>query len=303
MDYMNYFKYCCKEIPYIIKRNKINAHNLDIPAQKNRVNIFQYHPEKIYNYVNIPYNLGDSLGEVIISYLLGKKGINIDVPISKTRHLNCVGSNILSSYQDATIWGAGANPQYPSKEMLFCQKLSRRKLDIRAVRGPLTRKVLLELGYICPEVYGDPAILMPLIYKPIVQKKRKYIVIPQFQQERKMANDYPDEFFVSMNTNNYRYVIDQITSSEIVYTSSLHGIILAESYGIPAVFFRSLKHTSRPEKRINFKFYDWYLSTNRTSFPRGESLEEAKKLSPPILPDLNPLIQGLLDTFPYDLWE
>lgn len=67
------------ELPLIIHANSINARYLDIPAKKNRVNIFQYHPEKLgYNlYQSQPYNLGDSLGEVIIQYLLDQRSIKI----------------------------------------------------------------------------------------------------------------------------------------------------------------------------------------------------------------------------------
>lgn len=303
MNIVSNIKSLNKEISCIIKRNKINGRCLDIPAKKNKVNIFQYHPEKVFSYVQNPYNLGDSLGEIIVEFLLNSKGIDIDADVSITKHFNCVGSNIFSSYQDATIWGSGANPQLPTRSQVICQKISRRKLDIRAVRGPLTRDVLLNMGYNCPEVYGDPAILMPLIYNPVSQKKRKYIVIPQFQQEIDMRKQYPNEYIVSMNTNDYKFVIDQIVSSEIVYTSSLHGIILAEAYGVPAIFFRRLKHISRLEFNINFKFHDWYRSTGRESFPRGETLEEALNLDPPSLPNLDSLVKGLLDTFPYDLWE
>lgn len=308
MDLFNKVKYykklSCftyKELPYIIKRNRINARYLDIPAKKNRVNIFQYHPERFYASVKTPYNLGDSLGEVIIKYFLEQKGIDIDAPVSKTKHFNCVGSNIFGSYQDATIWGSGVWNYYPSRSICFCQKLSRRKLDIRAVRGPLTREVLIKLGYNCPNIYGDPAILMPMIYKPVVKKTHKYIIIPQFVHEPILRTEYPNESFVSMNTNDYKFVIDQIVSSEIVYTSSLHGIILAESYGVPAVLFRRTRKGE--DSWYNFKYHDWYLSTNRKDFPRAESFEEALNLTPPPLPKLDSLIQGLLDSFPYDLWE
>ncbi len=301
-SYLRILRYILSEIPYIVKADKINARYLDIPAKKNRVNVFQYHPERFgYNLVNnSPYNLGDSLGEVIIRFLLAQKGIDFDKPVSKTRHLNCVGSNIFGSYQDSTIWGSGACPYYPYKSMQFCQKLSRRKLDVRAVRGPLTRDVLMKLGFSCPEVYGDPAILMPRIYFPPFSKTcqmRKRIVIPQFVCEQKLRDEYPDEHIVSMNTDDYKSVIDEILSSEIVYSSSLHGIILAESYGIPAVFFRGLK------KSADFKYLDYYYSTGRKDIVVAESFEEALKMEPLPLPDFSKMRQGLLDSFPYDLWE
>ena len=63
------------EFRLIVNRNSINAHYLNISAKKNKVNIYEYHPEllgyELYN--RSPYNLGDSLGKVISQYLLGKQ--------------------------------------------------------------------------------------------------------------------------------------------------------------------------------------------------------------------------------------
>ena len=73
------------------------------------------------------------------------------------------------------------------------------------------------------------------------------MIIPQFYSEQSFREKNHEGFIVSMNTDDYKSVIDEICASEIVYTSSLHGIILAESYGIPAVFFRGL------DKAVDFK--------------------------------------------------
>lgn len=292
--YLLFFK---QELLLIIHANKIIGRYMDIPAKRNRVNIFQYHPEKSYFnlWQNQPYNLGDSLGDVIVRFLLEQKGIDIDRPVSKTKHLYCVGSNIHSGYQNATIWGSGTFPK--TKKRVFLQKISRRKLDIRAVRGPLTRQVMLQWGHLCPEVYGDPAVLLPLIYNPSVLKSQKRLVIPQFYSEEEFRKNHPDERMISMNTNDYKSVIKEILASSIVYTSSLHGIILAEAYGIPAVFFRGLPKT------LDFKYLDYYYSTGRYDVILSDSFEEALKTSPPQLPDLRKLQKDLLDSFPYDLWE
>ena len=298
MGFLSSAKYIVNEMPFILKANRINARYLDIPAKKNKVNIFQYHPERFgYNLAQSQdINLGDSLGEVIIKFLLTQKGIDIDATVSRTKHFNCVGTNIHGSYQDATIWGSGIYPPQ-SRAEAFCQKLSHRKLDIRAVRGPLTKKVLEDYGHHCPAVFGDPAILMPLIYNPNIEKKRHALVIPQFIKEKEFRDNHPDIHMVSMNTRDYKYVIDEIVASEIVITSSLHGIILAETYGIPAVFFRGLP------KYKDFKYYDWYQSTGRFDIPFSDTYEEALEITPPPVPDLTGLVKGLLDSFPYDLWE
>ena len=110
----------------------------------------------------------------------------------------------------------------------------------------------MKYGHKCPEVYGDPAILMPLIYQPKVEIKHDLLVIPQYVTEVDFRKNHPELFVVSMNTNDYKSVIDAIASSKKVITSSLHGIILAEAYGVPAVFFRGLG------KQIDFKYLDYY---------------------------------------------
>ena len=298
----NHIKYDIRQIQYIRHADEINCF-IDVPAKDHCVNIYDYQPKK-YNYTmpqGSPYNLGDYLGKVIIKYLLDQKGIPIDKYISKRKHLFAVGSNIMGSdikgnYQNATIWGSGCIKE-PSRREYFFQKISHRHLDIRAVRGPLSREILLRLGHECPEVYGDPAILLPIIYEPRFIKKRDYLIIPQLYCEKSFREKNYDGFIVSMNTDDYKSVIDEICASEIVYTSSLHGIILAESYGIPAVFFRGL------DKVFDFKYRDWYSSTKRPNVHFCETLEEALNTTPPPIPGLEQLQQGLLDCFPYDLWE
>lgn len=190
----NNLKWCLRQVRYILKADDINCF-IDVPAKEHRVNIYDYKPQKygfdLYN--NSPYNLGDSLGIVICQHLLSERNINIDAYVSCKKHLFTVGSNIFGSnikgnYQNATIWGSGII-QEPTPGVTFFQKIARRKLDIRAVRGPLTRNILLKFGHKCPERYGDPAVLMPLIYQPKREKRHPYSVILQFVHERKFRGE------------------------------------------------------------------------------------------------------------------
>lgn len=82
----------------------------------------------------------------------------------------------------------------------------------------------------------------------------------------------------------------------MVYSSSLHGIILAESYGVPSVFLRQ----GMEEEML--KYYDWYFATGRYEVRSATSLAEAKETEPMKLPELEELREGLLQSFPYDLW-
>ena len=284
-------------------KNDIMLYYPDVKAQDNHVNVhihdvkktgWDYHDNGQY-----PYNLGDVLAMPIINFMLAKKGIKADKVVKGCKHLYTVGSGGLRSFQDTTIWGTGI--MYDGLKGLWFEKYwdaKHRHLDIRAVRGPMTRDVFLKLGHQCPEVYGDPGILMPLIYQPVVERGfKEYAIIPQYTTENEVRKYFPDDKIISMNSNDYKSVIDKIVSCKKVYSSSLHGIILAEAYGVPAVFFRAV------DPRVDFKYKDYYASTGRYDVPMAGCLAEALSFAAPSIPDLTALQRGLIGAFPYDLWE
>ena len=199
------------------------------------------------------YNVGDYLSKVVFEMLMHHFNIK-SYWTGKTKCVAHIGSIIQFLGQNCVIYGSGflfkwAMPQFARKKL---------KLDIRAVRGPLTRKVLLELGYSVPKVYGDPAILLPLFYYPNLKKDKEFIVIPHESHYKDYINKpYP---VVSTLTNDWKSFINSIVSAQLVISSSLHGIIIAETYGIPAIF---LDETENPDQ---LKYEDYYLSTGRTKF-------------------------------------
>lgn len=239
-------------------------------------------------------NVGDDLSMVVTDFMLKRKGINPNKIVKETKHLYTIGSIIQYGYVDATVWGSGFayNPYF---EIGLFHRSGFRNLDVRCVRGPLSRKTLIDLGHDCPEVYGDPAVLTPLIYNPKIEKSKDYIIIPQVEREYEFEGIGEDENIVSMN-NDYTYVVDKIKSAHKVISSSMHGIILAESYGVPAVFYQNR------EDGMNYKFIDWYNSSSR-EFSSCKTLRESINHDPMPLPDVSILQKNLLDSFPYDLWE
>lgn len=265
--------------------------------RRNKYGLYQEHSKR--NVVNIEYwkreeNLGDMLAPVICQWMLERKGIATDKKINKTRHLLTLGSILGTKGQfDATVWGSGVHT------MKSCAAVFRRshyrKFDVRSVRGPLTRSALLAAKYDCPAIYGDPAILLPLIF-PCSGVEKKYdtsLVLHHSQQ----SASYHDIHEITILTSDYHYFINEICASNRIISSSLHGIILAESYGIPAVFV-----CQGVENEI-MKFYDWYFSTGRMNVKVAQSLEEALEMEPMPLPDLTNMRKQLMDVFPYDLWE
>ncbi len=265
---------------------------------RNDFMLLDYSNKALNNRVNLNYwdavdNLGDAISPIIVNWMLSLRGILPEKHINKKKHLYAVGSILTAGIQDATVWGSGV------LRGNLLHRLEKRNLDIRAVRGPLTRTVLLDYGYDVPEVYGDPAILMPEIYVPNNKEKiMKYGVILHHTSELQrnaLSNSDKNVLVIDIRTNDYMSFLDQLNSVDVVISQSLHGIILAEGYGIKAVLLK-------PQSDF-FKYYDYYYGTERMHFPIAETIEEAMNLIPPSLPNFNFMREKLKESFPYDIYE
>ena len=134
-----------------------------------------------------------------------------------------------------------------------------------------------------------------LVMQNISEKKYKYSIIRHLKN-----NDEPQDssaHYINVNTSDYKHFINEICASELVLSSSLHGIILAEVYGVPAVFVNENMDNEL------MKFYDWYFATGRQTVVIAESIEKALAVTPMKLPDLSEMRKNLIKNFPYDLFE
>lgn len=134
---------------------------------------------------------------------------------------------------------------------------------IHAVRGPLTRELLLKQKYECPETYGDPALLYPRFYKPNIIKKFKYGIVPHYiDKKNSWVNSFknnPEVKIIDVLDYNINRFVDELNECEIILSSSLHGIICADSYDIPAYWIE----LSNKVQGNGFKFKDYFMSVNR----------------------------------------
>src|SRR5262249_43989778 len=130
-------------------------------------------------------------------------------------------------------------------------------------------------------------------FKKKEQGEYDYLIIPHYSEQKL----FPKELFgekVVYPTEPWNVVISKILNSQLVIASSLHGIIVAEAFGIPAI---CLKITMNEPM---FKYIDYYSGTNRPNFRYATSLDEALKMDgePPFICDLNKLYQA----FPFEFW-
>lgn len=138
-----------------------------------------------------------------------------------------------------------------------------------AVRGKKTRNILINAGFECPEVYGDPALLMPMLYTPQkCEDKYRVGVICHYVHEElpgflKNDLDCVKKIHINRSYDKITEFIDEVCSCDYIISSSLHGLIIANAYGVPAVRMIVKGHSLHPNKsgqdRQNFKYED-YLS-------------------------------------------
>jgi len=179
-------------------------------------------------------NYGDLLSKYLVEKISGKevKWIHPKKQAwykwDKTNYVT-IGSVLHHASKDSIVWGSGIidREQQPTKA------------DFRAVRGPQTRKFLLELGFECPEVYGDPALLLPKYYHPKVEKKYKLGIIPHYHDFKFVSENYMNDteiLVIDLMTMDVEEVTRQILSCEKTISSSLHGVIVSHAYEIPSIW-------------------------------------------------------------------
>jgi pyruvyltransferase len=235
-------------------------------------------------------NFGDHLSEIVTRQLLALQGLSLDQEVSKSARLLAIGSILQYSANDDHIWGTGWNGKVP--EIMFKSK----RLNLHAVRGPLTREFLRSRGFTVPKVYGDPALLMPHLFKGRFTPNpcRDYVFVPNLHDLSILPPKTPN---VISPLQGWNRVIEQILEAKLVLASSLHGLVIAEAYGIPARYVR----LSQTEDL--FKYKDYYFGSGRleSEFQFANSIAEGQEMGG--MPGLRFDHQSLLDAFPLHLWN
>lgn len=251
-------------------------------------------------------NWGDDINYWFLKELADKKIFNYSnliawmIPKSENNIL-AIGSIIESHCKsNSIIWGSGAmNAQH----ILQC-----RPAKVLAVRGPLTRNLMLSKGIDCPMVYGDPALLLSLYYHPKVEKKYKVGIIPHYMDLRnplieKILKSSDDIILINLKSyDDWHEIPDKINECEMILSSSLHGLIVSDTYNVPNVW---VSFSNEVIGGGEFKFMDYFASVKRNTMKpiKIESMADfsksihAKNEWKPIHFDFKQLI----DNCPFDI--
>lgn len=198
-------------------------------------------------------NFGDALTPYIIQKLSGCEVALGNPRIPGIKYM-CTGSILNWECVDSIVWGCGIankNDNIPEQH------------DIRATRGILSAEAANKYGH-SVKVWGDPAMLLPRIYAPRKNPEKRFIkniigILPHYVDYKAYCEIAPKHVKVINVLNTVEQVIDEICNCDVIVSSSLHGIITAHAYGIPAVYAASIMGIGGD----GFKFEDYYATVGR----------------------------------------
>jgi pyruvyltransferase len=196
-------------------------------------------PIRAYWWNEVP-NLGDVLGPMVL------RSLGFEVIWTGSHYAEwIVGGSVLERFPDrpVTVWGSGRF------------SLSRPKPDLSqarvlALRGDLTARNVSGLDH--DPALGDPGLLADRLVKRSRTPDRAEVIVPHWS-DGTMARLYPDHPVVDV-TGDPMMALQQIADASGVIASSLHGIVLADAFGLPRRW-EPCSACIPP-----FKFYD-YAST------------------------------------------
>ena len=105
-------------------------------------------------------NFGDFLSPIIVDQCLRAHGFTMLDEAPCDARLLALGSILQSAYDGDVVTGSVGSTVW--KMMKRFSKVTH--LDIRALRGPRTQEVMRRRGIAVPDIFGDPALLLPSLF-------------------------------------------------------------------------------------------------------------------------------------------
>lgn len=240
-------------------------------------------------------NFGDELARLIVKRVMALKGVQLSWrgAIRSSPTFFSLGSVTSLSRNGDVLWGTG----HLSADIPALQK-GVKSLSIRALRGPLTRELLVDLHGLMnvPTVFGDPGVLVPRIFpewEPI-RSIEDTLILPHLDDDPKKLVGIKGVDVV-LPTEDPVGIVRRIAGANRIITSSLHGKILADAYGVPCEVYQG-KTTAR------FKFDDFALGSDQEAFEFHPTVTSAIHADSSLPPRMDQVSDRLLDTFPMDIW-
>lgn len=206
-------------------------------------------------------NFGDELSPLIVSAVTGRR---VEWATPARAELVSVGSvfELAGRYPScAAVWGTGLRGEPDTAvSAKFLQNLG----NVLAVRGPRTRAAL---SLSSETVLGDPGLLAYMLVSSGRATNKRKVFIPHFTTWNSreglglLGKARSQGFEVIEPSRPPIEVIRAVAGASFVISSSLHGVIVAHSLGIPASL---LAVGGRAGHEPDWKFKDYFESIEAT---------------------------------------
>ncbi len=214
-------------------------------------------------------NVGDVFSKKVASEYFSSEILGVGNEVLDSSNLLLIGS--IFEWVDKHSYVCGTGLINSSSRLRFKPK------KINCVRGPLTAYYLKKQGISVGEVFGDPGLLISKFYKKEYKSTHKIGIIPHYVDKDSIWINYCRELGIHILDvlSPLDQFVQQLQMCDVVYSSSLHGIIFSHSYGKRALW------VDISDKVIGngFKFFDYYMSV-------GVSPENVKRFK--VSPRTNP---------------
>ncbi|WP_434662553.1 polysaccharide pyruvyl transferase family protein [Klebsiella sp. MISC125] len=177
-----------------------------------------------------------------------------------------IGSLLNRSRKNFRVWGTGYMNWHERAQ----------GGTLHAVRGRFSAEKLAKEGFEYCSVWGDPAILLPLVY-PLKSPSKKYElgIIPHLKDFDFFSNKYHQNnnvHIINLNTTDIESVLNQMVMCERIISTSLHGVIVGHAYKIPTLW---IKHNDIDTDGL--KFDDYFDSVKIEPYDGFDNFDEIIK--------------------------
>ncbi|MFP5077636.1 polysaccharide pyruvyl transferase family protein [Rhizobium sp. YIM 134829] len=211
-------------------------------------------------------NLGDALSAVVVSVMSGLaiKPASFDQPVERMAAVGTIGHAQRNGR--VHLWGTGFDLSRNSAGALAGYSVpDKTDLVVHAVRGRQTAKGLRALGVEVPDVFGDPVWFLPRIFPLEGLKKRKelgvIVHISELEEATAVAKvkaalvrygipaELADDIaiintYTDATVEAFESKVREIAECKRILSTSLHGLVIAETYNIPCAWFSTNRGAS-----------------------------------------------------------
>lgn len=191
------------------------------------------------------------------------------------------------------FWGTGVDAERNAvdPETRSYLRPPNTEFHVHALRGPNSARTLRAVGIDVPEVFGDPVWMLPRFW-PMAEVKKRYklgviLHLSELAERSPQSKPKPDlhRYGIPEGMRDDIHIINtlceatydglyqkvaEIVSCDMIVSTSLHGLVIAETYGIPCCWFATYGtgegkalELNNSRHRVEHRVRDFYSGVGR----------------------------------------